>query len=603
MLAIIIFTISTIAILTPSTNTNKIEQAIYSIVATSLLISVSAVGLISLLTLSLKLAWAPIWSIGLALLIYIIIYQRHYLYAAIKATKKQILLNASSLKEKSIANALILLLLLLLAITSFGPINHPDAADYHTGYAFQFWLQQRLVIDGGLTEGLLGFGDLSNYSFYQESNGWLIRTMQAINILPAILFLIQRKSNKTLLITFLSLPVFMQWLTIGKPLLLTDISLFVSYATWIDSRTQSNAKLAITCCILSLGFKITSLLIIFPILTHICSANIKYFKKPKVLTRKFTSGFLFIYAFSSITILAIFRYQITGNPMYPLFSKLFTPNDWQKSWFENMLGASNSYPAHFPISLAIPFSIQHIGIVLGPAIVVAVIICLASIKYSAQKSVGIVAIMQITLLIILGPKRADYYATPILLLIYCESYSPINFHQHVRSLGYRLLYFFLLPTQILVFLGLSTLSLLQTSYAILEYESAMNRFAWGFSLYQTIQKNIGNSQYVNLAGRNLRNYSGANYVDKDKFEKCLGNPSRQAQKNQATINKTLPYFNCMKKLNTKYIIAQNNLSENNENLQCHQHMTQKTSRNPFNLRKQIIFICNATKINGQYQDL
>ena len=427
--------------------------------------------------------------------------------------------------------------------------------------------------------------------------------MQVINVPPAILFLIQRKSNKTLLITFLSLPVFMQWLTIGKPLLLTDISLFVSYATWIESRTQSNTKLVITCCILSLGFKITSLLIIVPMLTHIWWANIKYFNKPRLLARKFGSGFLFIYAFSSITILAIFRYQITGNPIYPLFSKLFTPNDWQKIWFENMLGASNSYPANFPISLAIPFSIQHIGIILGPAIVVAVLICLASIKYSVQKSIGIVAILQIALLIILGPKRADYYATPILLLIYCESYSPITFHQHVRSLGHRLLYFFLLPTQILVFLGLSILTLLQTSYAILEYESAMNRFAWGFSLYQTIEKNIGNSQYVNLAGRNLRNYSGQNYIDKDKFEKCLGNPSIKAQGTQPSINKIFPYFTCMKKLNAEYIITQNNLSKNNENLQCTQHMTQKTSRNPFNLRKQIIFICNARKINGQYQDL
>ena len=204
MLAIIIFTFSTIALLTPSTNANKIEQAIYSIITTSVLVSVSAVGLISLLTLSLKLAWAPIWSIGIALLTYIIIYRRHYLYAAIKASKKQILLTYNSLKEKSIANTSILLILLLLAITSFGPINHPDAADYHTGYAFQFWLQQRLVIDGGLTEGILGFGDLSNYCFYQEGNSWLIRTMQVINVPPAILFLIQRKSNKTLLITFLS---------------------------------------------------------------------------------------------------------------------------------------------------------------------------------------------------------------------------------------------------------------------------------------------------------------------------------------------------------------------------------------------------------------
>lgn len=592
MLAITIFTLLALALLTPSTDYRRIEQGLYSLLSTSLLIAVSTVGLLSLLFLRLELGWLPMWSIGLTLSIYIIAKRRRYLHAAIKASKEQLLLARSLLSEKSIANTSVILLLLFITMASFGPINHPDAADYHTGYALQFWIQNKVIVDGGLTEGLLGFGDLGNFSFYQEGSSWLIRTLPIVNIFPVIFYLTRRGSNKILLLVFLSLPIFIQWITIGKPLLLTDTSIFLSYATWVEKRSSLNAKLTIACCLLSLGFKVTSLLVIIPILIHIFAANCNYNKSIRFVIAWLISSKLLVYTTGSIIVLAIFRYQITGNPLYPLFSTLITPNDWQKIWFENMLGDSASYPSHFPISLAIPFSIQHIGIVLGPAVIVALIICIASAKSPIQKNIALVAISQLVILIFAGPKRADYYALPILLLIYCESYSTILPNIQSKSFGYRLLSFVFLPFQITIALGLMAMTIVQTGYSYIDYKNAMNRFAWGFSLYQTIIDNTKGRRYVNLVGRNLRNYSGANYIDKDKFEKCLGKTSDQIYKSIQAESK--PYLKCMNTLNVEYIASQKDLSEVSKYFRCEKYSIIKTSRNPFNLRKQIIYICNAT---------
>ena len=78
--------------------------------------------------------------------------------------------------------------LTLIIISSIGPINHPDATDYHVGYPYQYFLRGGLFIDGGLHQGLLGIGDYSNLAFIQENTIWLIRTTNIINTFNFLYF-------------------------------------------------------------------------------------------------------------------------------------------------------------------------------------------------------------------------------------------------------------------------------------------------------------------------------------------------------------------------------------------------------------------------------
>ena len=57
-------------------------------------------------------------------------------------------------KTQKVYIYLITSLLILICISSIGPINHPDSADYHVGYPYQYYLRGKFFIDGGLTQGL-----------------------------------------------------------------------------------------------------------------------------------------------------------------------------------------------------------------------------------------------------------------------------------------------------------------------------------------------------------------------------------------------------------------------------------------------------------------
>ena len=77
----------------------------------------------------------------------------------------------------------------MITISAIGPINHPDALDYHIGYPYQYWINNKLIIDGGIHQGLLGIGDYANIAFIQEKSIWLIRYIQIINLPIILIFL------------------------------------------------------------------------------------------------------------------------------------------------------------------------------------------------------------------------------------------------------------------------------------------------------------------------------------------------------------------------------------------------------------------------------
>ena len=140
-------------------------------------------------------------------------------------------------------------ILFLIFISSFGPINHPDSADYHVGYPYQYFIRGGLFVDGGDDQGLLGLADYANLAFIQENTIWLIRTVQIINLPFIFLFLSNKLKNNILLLTFLTVPTFIQWSTIGKPLFLGESSLIILYLIWNNKKNCHSLKLLILAAI------------------------------------------------------------------------------------------------------------------------------------------------------------------------------------------------------------------------------------------------------------------------------------------------------------------------------------------------------------------
>lgn len=167
----------------------------------------------------------------------------------------------------------------LIIISSFGPINHPDALDYHIGYPYQYWLRGKFFIDGGFHQAVLGIGDYANLSFIQENNLWTIRTLQIINLPFIILFLLRKCKKKIFILIFLISPVFIQWGTIGKPLFLIESTCAINFIIWDENKDNFSRKALLISLIAAISAKISAIIISLPIivalLINILNSTIK----------------------------------------------------------------------------------------------------------------------------------------------------------------------------------------------------------------------------------------------------------------------------------------------------------------------------------------
>ena len=167
-------------------------------------------------------------------------------------------------------------------------------------------------------------------------------------------------------------------------------------------------------------------------------------------------------------------------------------------------------------------------------------------------------------------KRADYYAPAIIILLYGIQfrlkYKPLLLKSFILLLGF----------QVALFLVLSGLSISQSIYASMDFNSAMKHQAYGYAITKEIESIAGIHAYSNLVTRNTRLYSNTNYVDKDKFSKCVTN-------NENLINK---YSYCARLLSVKFIAAtlDSNIDDEPQIL-CETKSTNLASRNFFNKRQ------------------
>ena len=87
---------------------------------------------------------------------------------------------------------------------------------------------------------MLGIADFANLVFFQEKSVWLIRMVQAIPLLMVGSIFLTRDINKFIIISLLTTPVFIQWLTIGKFIFFPDLAITLTFLVVDRYRNKNN---------------------------------------------------------------------------------------------------------------------------------------------------------------------------------------------------------------------------------------------------------------------------------------------------------------------------------------------------------------------------
>ncbi|MDC3031261.1 hypothetical protein OA251_00510 [Prochlorococcus sp. AH-716-P08] len=464
----------------------------------------------------------------------------------------------------------------MIYISSIGPINHPDAADYHVGYPYQYFIRGGFFVDGGLTQGLLGLADYSNLAFIQENSSWLIRFIQIANLPLIILFLSKKVKNNIFLLVFLSIPTFIQWSTIGKPLFLGESSMIILYLIWKYNPTKYTLKLLFISFISCISFKISSLIIIFPIFLDIGITLISIKNKRKNLASFLHYLFLskeFLFTLIAFTSLIINRFIITKNLAYPLLTNIFNKNNEVIKNFASFL-SDYERDDFFFIRIFLPTNFNALGQALGPAILLLTIFLFYRIIKNHKrftpndKSVNFLCALQFILLMFFCQGRADYYIAPIVLLIH-QSNQLINTNENF----FIKLSFYLSTTfQISIISAFLFFSIYVNYFSSQEFSKSMNKTAYGFNLIQMINKNISGNFLIQ--SRNVRLFYYKNYLDKDRFKSCENTNIKLGISNPKEI--------CLKRYKVNQIITFKEDKINEDLFNCKFIKAQSASRNIFN---------------------
>ena len=586
MFSYILLFLSAITFLS-SENTLRIEKKIYSLLCVSAVFSYSILGFISLVLINLDKSRFPI--IILSILIFLLtiylnknnlkeyfIIKNFLLFEGIKFIKYFRNTN------QKLSIILISFLLILISISSIGPINHPDALDYHVGYPYQYWLRGKFFIDEGLHQALMGAGDYANLSFIQEKTLWLIRYMQILNLPLISLFFVNNIKNKLFIIAFLSSSTFIQWSTIGKPLFLSESSCAIAYIIWKEYKDDLSIKLLIVSIISCLSIKISSLIVCAPIVLDIISDT--FFNYPKINLKKNFFNFKNILFDRSILLslllfLAILfsRFKIVGNFAYPLLTNIFNKNDILINNFAEFLSGYQR-DGLFPLNVFLPLKFSDIASALGPGIFLIIMLLAINVFIKInikQNFIFYICFSQIILLIIFCQGRADYYAIPLIISIYfSDNLNIFSKNKFLKSLINASIFF-----QTLLILGLLLFSINQNLFTIFNYEKAMINSSYAFDFSRLINHETSGNFYQN-AIRDSRFLYPENYISREKIQKCLINNSQDF---------------CLVKNNITQIISGPEFLLDKQNFNCEKKFFITGARNPLNRIKREVEVCE--KIN------
>ncbi len=566
------------------------KEVFISNIITSVMLSISSIGIISIGLIFFEKTRIPIVFFAVTVLFLYIIHKK------INTQNMRNFLNSIKLIidvfSRNFENSkFVILLMIWLYFISFGPINHPDSITTYVGYPYQFFLQNKHFIDGGLHQGILGLSDFANLSFIQENNIWLIRSIQSLPIILIVSIFLLRNINKILIITFLTCPVFIQWLTIGKYIFLPDIAITITYLVWTRAKEKNTVLNLIIVILLAISFKITCLVISIPIILHLFY---DFFKNKQYILEKFELNFskISFLILSIFSLFSIFTYRlyVTGNPFYPVLNKYFVPDNKQILDFENLLKGFFKGEG-YPFNLLMTNDINYLAMIIGPATgFFLLFIPITNIIFSKKKYFSIpelIPIFQLILLLTISQGRADYFLSPIILSLMIKNneikglFSKNNF-LYLKIFSLKLASQFLLLIQIFIFLTITSISGYQTIYSAIDYDSYMRRYAYNYDITKSLN-NFAKEPVIHLEGRTALLFLNKHYIHEDRYKKCINSYDNN--------NNT---FDCIEILKPNSVISIDDPFYK-KNFNCNEFSSKETSRNPFNLKKVIFHICNKSE--------
>ena len=561
----------------------------YITFATSISFSYACLGFLGIILVFLKLTYIPIFVLLTPIFLYLLTKKsyREDLYSIYFQLKKEIIC-ISYLGKYQKTLKIFFFILLLLFLVSIGPINHSDTANVYVGYQYQFWKHNSHFIDGNLNQGLMGIGDFANILYFQDKTTWLIRSSQFIPVPLIFMFMLRKKINNLYLFIFLTSPVFVQWLTIGKNNFLSESCLALAFLAWEENRDKKYIPNILILSLIAISFKISAILVAMPIVFFLI-----YFYR-KYITINLLKNFLKIISFPLILsftfLISIFcyRYFLVGNPLYPLFSKILTPFDLQLiDWEETLRTWDRS--GFFPIWIFIPKSLGKIAFVLGPANLLLFISgIILYFRQSIPKNAGIsVGISQFILLIFFSQGRADYYMSPLILI--CSSFPKkyfsnfdLNLFRFKFGLLKKQIFSLVIFIQLNMFLISCFYSIGLVFYVFYDYESGMDKTAYNFYNSRKIEK-FAESPVVSEITDMTHLYSNKPFVAIQKFHRCFF-----YEKNMSDDQK---YKYCMDKEAIKTIITEKDKLKSNPFFSCESNNLIRASRNIFLEEKLSVDFC------------
>ena len=558
------------------------DESIYSLTAISLLISFAINGLLGLTFIFLKITYLPLFIFSASIFIIMMCnlnLRKNFIFLKNICVKESI--QIFDLYKKSYFIKLVFLFLFLLLFVSFGPINHSDAANAYVGYPFKFWVKNQHFIDGNLNQGLLGLGDFSNIFYFQDRTIWLIRFTELLPLIPILFLILRRKTNKIIVYTILSTPVFIQWMSLGKNNFFSDACVVIIFLVWEKHKDKRDLLFLISASLISISFKVSSILICFPIYLFII-----YFYRHQISKinykelLEFLLSFPLLIAILSLITIFSYRFYLYQNPFYPLLTSIFNPGDKQLSDWETLLKGWNR-TTFYQLWIFIPKSIGKISFVLGPANLILFLFYFFVVIYEKRTKIStntIIGISQFILLLLFAQGRADYYVSPILL-----TYVGVErIHFPSKNDFVRKIISFALIMQLFMFLA-SSFYLIYTNFLVIKnYENGMDKIAWNFYNSRVIAEKALNPVLSEATGM-THLFFKEDFISNNAFGKCLYYNEDDSIKNK--------YYYCVKELGIKTIIVDKNKLINDKNFSCTSQELIRVSRNIFLTRKKEVDFC------------
>lgn len=482
-------------------------------------------------------------------------------------------------------------LLILILILSIGPINHSDTANIYVGYPYQFLIKNTHFINGDLNQGLLGIGDFANIFYFQEKTSWLIRSSQFIPLFFVFLLMIKKNTCNILMLIFLSSPVLIQWLTIGKNNFLSESCIAIAFLAWEQNKKKKYLSYIFCTIFIALSFKISSIITSLPIviclLIHYKSDLLKL-KLNKIFK---LISFPLVISILCLLIIMLYRYYLFRNPLYPLFSSFFNYGDQQLLDWELTL-KSWDRTRFFPFWIFVPQTIGKVSFVLGPANLLFFLLSfLFLLKKSILKNIKIlIGFSQVFLLMLFCQGRADYYISPLIIiysgsnLVYFNNFNLDFISTFLNNIFKRILLIIIFVQFIMFFIS-SLYSLFINLYVLNDYDKGMNKTAYNFFNSNKIERIAEKPVYNQTLGMtNL--FFNSSFITDHKFNKCF-----YYDKNI----KGNKYEYCVNKLGIKTIIVNKNKLKNNKYFYCESDYLKRVSRNIFLEKRIEVDFCNYQK--------